>query len=125
MKKNGKAFRRLFKARVTRHDLEIRANASTSRGYPVQKWIKFCLMMLDLGFEVIAHEAATTRSKYITVRQGRKAFKVRFSNHRPNKSAEFRSDSDFYVGVANQTTTTTEDAIRATLAFFERSNTDA
>lgn len=118
MNKIQRKFPRLQRKNVTKEILDQRAEYSVSKGYSVQKWIQFCRIMMEQGFRVNVHEAVTTLSKYITVTdpKGHKKFKVRFSNHRPNKDVEKSSDSDFYVGVANNKTTTTEQAIAATLA---------
>ena len=123
MSKTKNKFTRMTGAHlVTRTALQKRADYSVQNGSQVQKWIQFCFIMMDEGFAVQVHEAETTFSKYITVydyknpKKRRKQFKVRFSNHRPNVRQERRNDSDFYVGVANDKTTTTEQAIAATLA---------
>jgi len=118
MKKVSLKFPRLRRENVTKAQLDARAKYSIDNGYSVQKWIQFCRVMMDEGFRVNVHEAQTTFSKYIVITdpKGHRKFKVRFSNHRPNKQAENRDDSDFYVGVANNKTTTTEQAITATLA---------
>jgi hypothetical protein len=64
------------------------------------------------------YDAVTTVSKYVFVRRGGKRFKVRFSNHKPARWREQSRDCDFFVGITNTGVTRTEDAIRATLAFF-------
>jgi hypothetical protein len=116
--KVNRKFPRLRHANVTKSQLDARAEYSVSKGYSVQKWIQFCRSMMDEGFRVNVYEAQTTFSKYIVITdpKGHRKFKVRFSNHRPNKRAESEEDSDFYVGVANNKTTTTEQAITATLS---------
>ena len=89
-----------------------------SRGWDAPKWTLFVVRMLDEGFTVSVYEAITTRSKYVTVTKGQKSYKVRFSNHKPNKGQELGGDSDFYVGVTHTGVRTTDDAIKATLEHF-------
>lgn len=81
-----------------------------SKFYPVQKWIEFCETLIREGYKLKLYEAKTTRSKYILVNG---CFKVRFSNHRPSYLKQKDQDSDFYVGVSNFGTTTTQDALQA------------
>lgn len=89
-----------------------------SKSYGKQKWIIFCETLLKEGYTLYLYEANKTFSKYITVRKDNKSFKVRFSNHKPAKDKEFYNDSDFYVGVSNFGTTTTEDALKAVKKYF-------
>lgn len=110
---------------VTQEFLNDRAARSLAAGYSVQKWIAFCSRLLALGFDVSLYEARQTFSKYVTVSDGQKRFKVRFSNHRPIKRREEMGDCDFFVGVANYQTTTTAQALAATLKHFGRQEEDA
>lgn len=89
-----------------------------SAKYGKQKWIIFCETLLNEGYTLYLYEAKKTFSKYITVCKNGKQFKVRFSNHKPAFSKEKENDSDFYVGVSNFGTTTTEDALRAVKKFY-------
>lgn len=109
---------------VSRELLKQRVAYSEKLGYGKQKWVEFCETMLDNGLKCSLYEARRTVSKYITVRDttGRR-FKVRFSNHRPIKEREDANDCDFFVGIANKKTTTTAQAIVATLAFFKQEKT--
>lgn len=91
-----------------------------SERYGKAKWIIFCETLLNEGYTLYLYEANKTFSKYITVCQKGKTFKVRFSNHRPSYAKEFENDSDFYVGVSNFGTTTTEDALKAVKEFFNK-----
>ena len=86
----------------------------------MQKWIYFCCTMMGHGFEVWLYEARRTYSKYITVVEKDKTFRVRFSDHAPIARREREGDCDFFVGRTNFVITTTEDAIDATLRFFGR-----
>lgn len=90
-------------------------------GYGKPKWIEFCEVMLHHGLSMTLYEARQTVSKYITVRspENGRAFKVRFSNHRPNYRRETEGDCDFFVGRTHLGVTTTVQAIKATLEFFE------
>lgn len=114
--------RKRFKAtnlRVTAAYLAERTARLREKGYGKPKWIQFCEAMLARGLGVTLYEARKTVSKYVTVHtRGKPAFKVRFSNHRPNRIREDRGGCDFFVGVANNAVTTTEQAIAATLGHF-------
>lgn len=103
---------------VTAALLNERAERSIALGYQKQKWISFCEAMLAMGFNVSLYEARKTVSKYITVESGARYFKVRFSNHRPIRAREEANDCDFFVGVSNLTTTTTDQAIAAVREYF-------
>lgn len=120
MTKNVKASapRKARNEKITTTMLNKRAERCIALGYEKQKWVTFCEILLEQGFKLSLYEARQTLSKYITIRRGDKAFKVRFSNHRPNKKREAAMDCDFFVGVNNQTTTTTADALIAVKAFF-------
>lgn len=98
---------------VTKEQLLRRQRSIEGKGFPPSKWIEFCIRCLDMGLVVRVHEAVTTRSKYVYLSKGDTRYKVRFSNHAANAVREAAHDSDFYVGVGNTRTTTTEDAIRA------------
>lgn len=103
---------------VTHGLLEARYERSRVKGYSKQKWIVFCEAMLAMGFHVTLYEARRTFSKYITVSAAGRFYKVRFSNHRPIRAREEANDCDFFVGVCNHTTTTTDDAIAAVKDYF-------
>ncbi len=104
---------------VTKEFLDQRAKQSAKKGYSKQKWIQFCEIMLRRGYAVSLYEARRTVSKYVTVSDGKKSFKVRFSNHKPICEREERGDCDFFVGRTNYTVTTTKDAILAVINFFD------
>ena len=93
--------------------LRERARRLKAGGWPISKWILFCVDCINLGLVVGVYEAKTTRSKYVYVLDAARSqrFKVRFSNHRPNPGVQEKADSDFYVGVSNGTVTTTDDAL--------------
>lgn len=109
---------RKFDGKVTAEFLQGRKDLNAEFGYPVPKWITFCEMLLSDGFELHLYEAKQTRSKYITVIRGEKKFRVRFSNHKPNKDRELAGNCDFFVGVNHTTVTTTTDALQAVEKFF-------
>ncbi len=73
-------------------------NSRISPRYGKQKWIEFCEHLLNDGFELSLYEARETVSKYITVKHNGREFKVRFSNHMPNKTRELNGDCDLFVG---------------------------
>lgn len=107
-------------ASVTMDFLKRRAAACVAAGYTKQKWVEFCEIMLNKGFECTIYEARQTFSKYITVRDSKHhSFKVRFSNHRPIKQREINGDCDFFVGITNLKVTNTAQAVLAALRFFD------
>jgi hypothetical protein len=101
--------------RVTPEFLAAREKRAAAKGYGKAKWIEFCEAMLAEGYMVFLYEARRTFSKYVWVTSGERHFKVRFSNHAPIKRRESAGDCDFFVGICNFQTTTTEQAIAATL----------
>lgn len=92
-----------------------------SKEYGKQKWIAFCETLIGEGFSCSLYEAKKTYSKYITITfpYSTKEYRVRFSNHKPTVTKQGQKDCDFYVGVSNGITTTTEDALKAVRQFFE------
>jgi hypothetical protein len=102
---------------VDRDFLHERTVKLGTHGYKKSRWIEFCEAMLDQGYTVSLYEARATVSKYLTVThpESRAAFKVRFSNHKPNYGREVAADCDFFVGRNHLGTTTTEMAIEAVL----------
>lgn len=109
----GKRPKKASHRQINQDFLDHRASLSTKRNFPKQKWIIFCEAMLDEGYEVYLYEAKTTVSKYITVVGGSKSFKVRFSNHKPNKQKEIFKDCDFFVGMTHLGVSTYNHAINA------------
>jgi hypothetical protein len=81
------------------------------QGYPVPKWIQFSKTLLNDGWTIRLHRAKTTFSKYLYINKGELSLKIRFSNHKANRGAEDRNDSDYYVGVGNKGVITTEQLI--------------
>ena len=104
--------------RVNKDYLTYRTSCAVGAGYAKPKWIEFCEFALNAGLEISLYEAKRTASKYITLKDGHRSFKVRFSNHKPIAAREARRDCDFFVGVTNQTITTTSQAIAAVQAFL-------
>lgn len=102
---------------ITLAYLRARTKMLEGKGYDKPRWITFCEVMIEHGLSVYLKEAKSTVSKYIMVtgEAGARPFKVRFSNHRPNRKMQEREDSDFYVGVSNGKVATTNDAIAAVL----------
>lgn len=101
--------------------LRSRVQYLQSNGWDKSKWILFCEEILSFGLVCELYEARQTRSKYITVRlpdDYSRSYKVRFSDHKPIKYRESAGDCDFFVGVTNFKTTTTQQAITETLKFF-------
>lgn len=110
--------RKISGSKINRGVLKHREEFVKKLGYEKQKWVYFCEVMLDNGFELYLYEAKETVSKYITVCNGEKEFKVRFSNHPPIRSREIKGDCDFFVGRTNFKTTNTTEAIMETLRYF-------
>ncbi|MBO6507323.1 MAG: hypothetical protein JJ979_02365 [Roseibium sp.] len=108
--------------KIDKQYLDGRLNGLKAAGYGKTKWIEFCETMLNYGFDLSLYEARQTVSKYITVtsRASKKSFKVRFSNHRPNRYREEGGDCDFFVGRNNHSISTTDQAIEATLEHFAK-----
>ena len=108
-----------------------RAIACEKAGWAVPKWIQFCQKFLELGYDVYLYEARQTVSKYVTVAKSfdgalhQYYFKVRFSDHKPNRHREAKQDCYFFVGKTNYACTTTADAISATLAYFNAKENDS
>ena len=105
---------------VTKEYLVFKTEYCLKLGYAKPKWIYFCEQLLSQGFEIYLYEAKKTVSKYLTLKKDGKTFKVRFSNHRPNAYKEQTKDCDFFVGVSNMQTTTTEDALKAVAHHFNK-----
>jgi hypothetical protein len=93
---------------LIKQKLEILKPGYIKAGYSIPKWIIFSEKMLELGFKVSLHKSKSTVSKYIYITRGLKIYKIRFSNHKANRNAELSDDCDFYVGVGNRGTITTE-----------------
>lgn len=103
---------------LTQDFLDKRTNWAAERGYSKAKWVAFSEVLLNAGFHVTLYEARKTLSKYLTISDGNSSFKVRFSNHRPNKGRELGGDCDFFVGVTHTGVRTTDDAIEAVARHF-------
>jgi len=106
--------------KVTVMLLVERAEWALENGYQKPRWIHFCELLFPL-FQLHLYEAKTTRSKYIWIRrkENGKAFKVRFSDHRPNAQLERDGDCDFIVGARHMGRwRTTGDAVEAVEEFF-------
>lgn len=87
-------------------------------GFDAPKWALFCQFFLAQDFVVELYEARQTFSKYVNLKLKGKAFKVRFSNHKPIKHRELAGDCDFFVGMTHTGVRTSRDAAKAALAFF-------
>jgi hypothetical protein len=82
---------------VTRDYLAECTRRLNLSGWEKSKWIEFAESMLEIGYSVELYEALATVSKYLTVYNMGKSFKVRFSNHRPKHRGQME-DCDFFVG---------------------------
>lgn len=112
------AFEKARDVRLTKRFLDSRTAWAKERGYDKAKWVIFCETLLDAGYHLSLYEARETLSKYITVSDGNSSYKVRFSNHRPNKTRELRGDCDFFVGVTHTGYRNTGDALEAVSKHF-------
>lgn len=82
--------------------------------YPAQyrtpKYLLFIKHWIEAGWDVRVYEVRV--SKYVFIEKGDYIFKIRFSNHKPIESREQQSDCDYYVGISNHQTSTTEEIIK-------------
>jgi len=78
--------------------------------FEIPKFVQFIAYALSKGYKVHLYDAQTTVSKYVTIINGEKKFKVRFSNHKPNKQRQLNGDCDFFVGHSHGNITTTRQA---------------
>jgi len=117
-RKTRNAFDKAKNEAVTQEMLDARTKWATDRGYTKARWVAFCEALLNAGFHLSLYEARHTVSKYITITDGDASYKVRFSNHRPNKGRELEGDCDFFVGVTHTGARTTEDALKAVADHF-------
>lgn len=98
--------------------LAVRADRAREFGYPVPKWVTFCKALVE-DFDVYLYESKSTRSKYITVVRDDHCYRVRFSDHKPNRFKERMNDCDFVVGASNFLKSRgTDEAYQAVRSFF-------
>lgn len=106
---------------MTQGEIDGRREWLKENDYPPSKWLDFCEAMLNAGLDVYYYQAMRTVSKYIIVKKDKKKYMVRFSNHKPIKYLEEQESCDFFVGVTNLGVTTTKQAIKAALKYFNTS----
>lgn len=106
--------------KITNQKIKLWKNNYTKKQYPIPKWVLFAEVMIRNGFCVKLCRAVTTVSKYLYLSRGEAKFKVRFSNHPPNKEREKMQDSDYYVGIGNFGIKTTRQVIQEILTEFVR-----
>jgi hypothetical protein len=82
-----------------------------AKNYPVPKWIQFSEELISDNWHVRLHRSKSTVSKYLYISKNNKNFKIRFSNHKPNKMKENNEDCDFYVGIGNRGVITTSEVL--------------
>ena len=77
--------------------------------YVAPKSLRFILRMLREKCEVRLYIPRSNKiSKYVFVSKDDRIFKIRFSNHKPIVQKELDNDCDFYAGISNLKTMTTE-----------------
>jgi len=101
--------------KLTLKYLEILKPVYIEKNYPVPKWIFFSQALIEAGWRVELIRSKSTFSKYIYIHKGDKNFKIRFSNHKPNKGQQETNDCDFYVGISNGQVITTEMVLKKIL----------
>lgn len=113
-------YKKASNMRMTPAYLQNRSEMLKRNNWPKSKWIFFCEELIKRGFVVSLYEARETKSKYCKVKfKGiRKSFKVRFSDHKPSRYKEKIGDCDFFVGMTNTGTRTTQQAIDAVYNHF-------
>lgn len=114
----GKKRKKVTNKFLSREYLAKRAAQNLAAGYSVPKWIEFSVEMMNVGLKVQLYEARRTFSKYLSLTNRDRQFKVRFSNHKPIHRREINGDCDFFVGVTNLGVTTTSQAISAVNEYF-------
>jgi hypothetical protein len=97
-------------AKVTQEQIKNIKKTYVESEFPVPKFVLFIETALKFGYRVRLYDAQTTVSKYVTVYNKKKKFKVRFSNHKPNRQRELEGNCDFFVGRTHLGVTTTRDA---------------
>lgn len=86
---------------------------------PPPKYAVFMRKALEAGYSVKLRSYQETRSKYVTVFSGSKRYKVRFSNHKPNKKLELEGACNYFVGVTNTGARTTDNAWEDMQQYFQ------
>lgn len=103
----------------TLDELKGRETNILKKGYESPKWLLFCIYLIKKhGFTIYLYEPKDSKSRYVRVINGNKVFKVRFSNHPPNKRREVKGDCDFFVGVTHTGARTTRDAYFSLLDYM-------
>lgn len=87
----------------------------TAKGYPIPKWIIFCETMLHHGWGVFLYRAQTSVSKYVYIKYAGLEYKIRFSDHKPAREREEIQDCDYFVGIGNKQSLTTQQLLRELL----------
>lgn len=102
-------------------NIEKRIEKYKKSPFPVAKYLLFCKGLVKLGLEVRLYEARKTNSKYVYAIKDEKVFKVRFSDHKPNRLKEISNspDCDFFVGRTHTGVRHTGHAMKAVKEFFE------
>ena len=111
-------YRKYGGAKIDLDMIEIIEDRYDGAGFSSPKYLQYIKMALEKNYKVSLYDAQTTVSKYVTVKKGKRTFKVRFSNHKPNKTKELNNECDFFVGITHLGITNTDNAWEATKKFF-------
>lgn len=94
-------------------DIQKMIAARRNSQWGVPKWLEFCEFFAARNVTVKVYNSLSTVSKYVSLKpqKGRKriTLKIRFSNHKPNRSRS--ADCDIVVGISHRGVITTEQAI--------------
>lgn len=77
--------------------------------YETPKYLLFMKWAIENKYLVKLYRCGV--SKYIFLIKDNDVIKIRFSNHKPIKWRELEEDCDYYVGISNLQTTTTDQII--------------
>ena len=90
------------------------------KGYRVPRWLSFSCSMAKEGLSVSVYKSKGYGSRYVTVYDEEKKFKVRFGDHDPVTRYIGLDDCDLYVGSVYGNIVGTKFATRETLKYFKK-----
>ena len=98
--------------KLTLNSLQMKKVLYIKKGYNLPKWVLFSEELIKDEWKVELCDSKSTVSKYLYISKNGQKFKIRFSNHKPNKQKESQKDCDYYVGVGNKGVITTEQVLK-------------